>query len=409
MRTKLLLAMLSGGTLCGVLTLMQVTAADDPIHSLSEPQQKLFIDALNNESPACAAQCKPCKDQCPSSQTHCVPTKKARFDFSGSEYDCFPQLPKQAGAPLMIDLPELMGPIDRSMVETMKRKLGLYPLAGTLFDEGPCFIAMPPVPLFDGEAVHFPDKQVTAVIDDNDCPGSCKPINTTPSLQMLVPALPMIESVEVLRQSSKELETTADRLEQCDLYEQADAVRCTAQGLRQRARELRGASQQMNTKYMPYPSPQPHSAHPRVGPVPSAFYPTAYVSSASHSGQPDVLIANCGDNADASVSADCKSKSCRMSVCDSKSCDSCECESKCGELHCRCPKACDSNSCMGAELFEFFKAISAECQVPTKKHFPQTGAEFDLKKLVEPQSNSNPFNLPVEEEVIFGLTTGNTK
>ncbi len=135
-------------------------------------------------------------------------------------------------APAVIDLPELLSGSDASAIETIKRKLGINLFAGTLFNT-------------------TPDAAPAGVCEPAQVESQCSPFQSSTCEIFASPAVAnstyysfspathrSLDDVAALRDCGHMLDEAAHRLESQNLFDQADAVRQTAQSLRLKARDL---------------------------------------------------------------------------------------------------------------------------------------------------------------------------
>ena len=234
-----------------------------------------------------------------------APSDQASFDWGLDQSDTCPKcgFTNSHVTPVVLDVPELLGPGDATAIDVIKRKLGINVFRGSIFEE-PAFPTArlylhdaPPVlrtQLCDSGSCAFSTAQratscdslhcdksdvaaVTAVDSKCDvCQTACdKAAATTacaganPNGDAASTAAPAAihgiafassigeDSVAALRRASVDLDEAAMRLEAGDRYAEADALREAAQHLRVKARGLKqsaSAGQTTTASQPPYGS-----------------------------------------------------------------------------------------------------------------------------------------------------------
>jgi hypothetical protein len=186
--------------------------------------------------------------------------------------------------PVVLDMPELLGGSDEAAIDVIKRKLGINAFRGSIFD-GP---AAPAAQLMKHDApaelktfdcvlekLTGSDSKITCGVECLEaqaavctagpggctaaCSAACKTsdttVDSTASDCTLAPLATTVEvsepnagltllpppsdRVELLREFAPGLDDLANKLEDADLFAEADAVREAAQRLRVKARELK--------------------------------------------------------------------------------------------------------------------------------------------------------------------------
>ncbi|MDZ4819575.1 MAG: hypothetical protein SGJ20_11435 [Planctomycetota bacterium] len=242
--------------------------------------------------------------------------------------------------PIAVDLSQLMGGPEQCPVEFMKNKLRMNVFAGTLFDDA---ASMPPVPMqeqgrFWTEASHPVSYPAYA---DDDCPGSREMIRKTSHVQP-VPAPECDSAVEALRCSSRELDMAAERLEALDLYDQADAIRQTAQELRMKARAVRSDDCIAPQAFVP-PTPISHDvgSHPGYG---AGYYQAPLpIDEACTAGACSTVKACLKDGACTKAEACSKAEACaKIEACAATS--ACKSTEACAKVACEKGEACKAGA-----------------------------------------------------------------
>jgi hypothetical protein len=165
--------------------------------------------------------------------------------------------------PVVVDLPELLGPNDTSAIDVIKRKLGINVFAGTIYENA----ASPPAGIWSSdETTYHPQKPTTAIFShpehgtyhvigvdfdsnagligevylDDDCPGSTpRDVAKTSYVTEEPECTQCTVGIDALRNSAEDLDSAANQLERLESFEQADMIRSAAHDLRHLARRLR--------------------------------------------------------------------------------------------------------------------------------------------------------------------------
>jgi hypothetical protein len=210
--------------------------------------------SANNVNYAAALATEPC--HCSTAACRCPSTDAAAASSCDSAH---------CRQPVVVDLPELLGPTDGSVIDVIKRKLGINVFAGTIYDAScapPCSTdtaAFDWLPNFEAEAdkpligrgYHF--NRIAGVgvnsdaglvgdvyLDDDDCPGSAsRGVATTSYVTEEPECIECTVGIDALRNSGEDLDAAANQLEKLERYEQADQLRNAAHELRYLARRLR--------------------------------------------------------------------------------------------------------------------------------------------------------------------------
>jgi hypothetical protein len=169
--------------------------------------------------------------------------------------------------PVVVDLPELLGPTDGSAIDVIKRKLGINVFAGTIYENSPPSPALPCASsAWHSDEIHyyptptanqlFPQHDarmyrlsvgIGVISDagllgdlDDDCPGSTpRDVAKTAYVAEEPECTECTVGIDALRNSSEDLDSAANHLERLERYEQADLIRSAAHELRHLARRLR--------------------------------------------------------------------------------------------------------------------------------------------------------------------------
>ena len=168
--------------------------------------------------------------------------------------------------PVVVDLPELLGPTSDSAIDVIKHKLGINNFAGTIYDNPPppphCatgawvvddityYPVRPATPLFPQPNLHQYRLAGVGVnsgagligdvfLDDEDCPGSTPRVAKTAYVTEEPECIEGTVGIDALRNSGEDLDSAANQLERMERYEQADLLRNAAYELRHLARRLR--------------------------------------------------------------------------------------------------------------------------------------------------------------------------
>jgi hypothetical protein len=220
-----------------------------------------------------------------------APSEQTAFDWKLDQCDACPKCGFKGShvAPVVLDLPDLMGPGEATAIDVIKRKLGINVFRGSIFEEpefpaAKLFInaATPALKTQTCDAYSGSCGQATSACstfcDVLDCGKSN--VATTVSVNAITeacqapcekacsaecasakehvgvattsaPAAPrgmafsssiQEDSVAALRRASLDLDEAAMRLEVGDRYAEADALREAAQHLRAKARDLKRAA-----------------------------------------------------------------------------------------------------------------------------------------------------------------------
>jgi len=176
--------------------------------------------------------------------------------------------------PVVLDMPELLGGSDEEAVQVIKRKLGIDPFRGSIFEEPGARPAKLPkldvaseLKSFDNvlEKLAASEKRTSEAYADltvcsepsSGCGLTCESANVEKCEAADGGSLAVIwaedesepsigvhrgmpsEPVELLRLAGPSLDEVANELEKADLYDEADAVRKVAHQLRLKARQLK--------------------------------------------------------------------------------------------------------------------------------------------------------------------------
>jgi hypothetical protein len=181
--------------------------------------------------------------------------------------------------PVVLDMPELLGGSDETAVDVIKRKLGINPFRGSIFEgpETPAAQLQKQDAPAELKAFDCVLEKLTAIDTSAECGSQCLQSQTAACTtgsgecaaactgraqtaqsaegdsapEFLINAADLAnrnysvglsepaDGVELLRQVSPGLDELANKLEDADLFAEADAIREAAQRLRIKARELK--------------------------------------------------------------------------------------------------------------------------------------------------------------------------
>ena len=245
-----------------------------------------------------------------------APADHTAFDWKLDDCDACPKCGFKDShvTPVVLDVPELMGPSDASAIEVIKRKLGINAFRGSIFEAPDCSAAQ----LFSNAACTAIDavcghdscsafgvcsaesEQCDKTCDTGACAAQTKvtvgvAAASSPSAPRDQAFAKMIEEdpVAALRRASLDLDEAAMKLEVSDRYAEADALREAAQHLRIKARQFKvgqsvsatnhtNASAVQATWYAPaaycpesfiYPAPSSQNSAPYYFQSPSGIQP----------------------------------------------------------------------------------------------------------------------------------------
>jgi hypothetical protein len=267
--------------LVGSAVMLSVSSAKGPHRSANE-------NAFENSSSGHAEKALIVHDESDCNTAPAV--EQASFDWGLDSGDACPHcgFKDTKVTPVVLDMPELLGPNDSAAVEVIKRKLGINPFRGSIFDDaashaGKLLHHESPAELksFDGvlqKLIGGCELQATcegqcqssplAQCDASGCAATCTEtcagvcnnshVTANPQAGFGIPAPgfetgmtrfvewsappPQPNPTQTLREISPHLDAMANHLENADLFAEADALRETAKVLRMKARELKTGS-----------------------------------------------------------------------------------------------------------------------------------------------------------------------
>ncbi len=273
-----LLPLFGIAALFGSLTTLSVVLAVDPIdypyevHAVPRNDKALIYTppAHYQAVPDCSEKCSQCLASDwsaavtqPTASCQCTTPCRCPATEPTAIWSCDNSNCRQ---PVVVDLPELLGPTDDSAIDVIKRKLGINNFAGTIYENPPplppysagawvadqimYFPARPITPLFSqpnqhnyqlaGLGMNSEAGLIGDVYIDEDCPGSTpRGVAKTSYVTEEPECIECTVGIDALRNSGEDLDSAANQLERMERYEQADLLRNAAHELRHLARRLR--------------------------------------------------------------------------------------------------------------------------------------------------------------------------